>query len=116
SRGAERCALRSSRPKSRTTNAQPAPARHTAFSSCLRLYRGQVRFHVTTSCSQLRGCHPRPVNGYKLEVYSRRESANARSPMGRQSRKTRRSVLAPLVTKGRGTPRLDSERRSEKRW
>src|SRR5262249_43913308 len=44
--------------------AQPASARHTAFSCCLRPYRGPIGFSAATSCSYMNGCLSRPENAY----------------------------------------------------
>ena len=58
------CSPRCNRPPRANPNPERAEVRHTAFTGCLRPYRGQVRFTVTTPCSQLNGYPPRPVNAY----------------------------------------------------
>ena len=46
------CALRYNPPPHACRNCQRAPVRHTAFSGCLRPYRGQVKVNVTTGLLQ----------------------------------------------------------------
>ena len=58
------CSPRCNRPPRANPNPERAEVRHTAFTGCLRPYRGQVRFTVTAPCSQLNGYPPRPVNAY----------------------------------------------------
>jgi hypothetical protein len=63
--GTGRCALRWDRPMSLTSNAQPAPDRHTAFSDGrLGLHRGRPRLTVAMPSWPVSSCHLRFASAY----------------------------------------------------
>jgi hypothetical protein len=57
-----------------------ASVRHTAFSGFPQTPLGQVRFNLTSPCSQLNGRHPRPVNACSSSAASRAPGWPSQAP------------------------------------